>query len=362
MFPFSNPTGFHDLISGRLRGPVAWVARALLRLLEVPYAWVVEVRNWRYARGWAAVHKVDVPVISVGNITTGGTGKTPMVAWLADWFVRRGARVAIVSRGYRPPGGDAEQAGGNDEARELAQRLPEVPHLQNPDRVAAAQLAMEQHDCQLIVLDDAFQHQRIHRDLNVVLIDAIQPFGYRHLLPRGLLREPLHRLARADLVALSRADTVDEAQRCRLRGEVLALAPRAAWIEVVHRPQSLINADGQSASVKQLRGQRVAAFAGIGNPRGFYHSLQQLGCQLVGHREFPDHFHYDQDDLDLLEAWVEQLAAVEAVVCTCKDLVKIDRTHLGTHPLWALAVDVQITRGHEELERMLESILPNLST
>ena len=135
-----------------------------------------------------------MPVISVGNITTGGTGKTPMVAWLARWFRNQDVRVALVSRGYR-----AEAEGQNDEARELATLLPDVPHLQNPDRVAAARIAIDELETQLIILDDGFQHRRIHRDLEIVLIDALQPFGFGHVLPRGLLREPLRGLAHPTL-------------------------------------------------------------------------------------------------------------------------------------------------------------------
>ncbi len=329
--------------------------------MEVPYTWAVELRNWRFDRGRAAVQTVDVPVISVGNITAGGTGKTPMVAWLANWFTHHGVAVALISRGYRAPkddgsGGLDSSRAGNDEARELAQRLPEVPHLQNPDRVAAAHLAIRQHACQLIVLDDAFQHRRIHRDLDIVLIDALQPFGYGHVLPRGLLREPIHRLARADLIALSRADAVDEARRRQLRAEVLKVAPKAAWIELVHRPQSLLDAAGQVVSIDQLKGLRIAAFAGIGNPQGFYHSLEQLGCELVARRAFPDHFHYDQDDLAELADWVAGLTEVDAVVCTCKDLVKIDTTRIAACPLWALVIDVHILRGLDVLEQHLERI------
>ena len=250
----------------------------------------------------------------------------------------------------------ADDDRGNDEARELAQRLPDVPHLQNPDRVAAARQATAVHDCQLIVLDDAFQHRRIHRDGDIVLIDALQPFGYGHVLPRGLLREPLRRLARADLIALSRSDAVNEARRNQLRAEVAAVAPEAAWVELVHRPRWLINADGQRAPVDQLKGQRVAAFAGIGNPQGFYHSLKEVGCQLVAQRAFPDHFPYQRHDLVDLQQWVAGLTAVDAVVCTCKDLVKIDAARIHTHPLWALDVEVDVVHGRDALEQMLERV------
>ena len=351
-----QPMEFQELISGRRRGLGADVLRGLLRVMEVPYGAVVECRNQRFDRNRRLVHRVEVPVVSVGNVTTGGTGKTPLVAWLANWFADRGTRVALVSRGYRTPSEPGEQRRENDESRELAQRLPDIPHLQNPDRVSAAEQAIQIHACEVIVLDDAFQHRRIHRDLDIVLLDALQPFGYDHLLPRGLLREPLHGLGRAHLVALSRADAVDEAARRRIRARVFRLAPEAGWIEMVHRPRRLLNAAGQSLPVEQLAGERVAAFAGIGNPRGFRHSLDQLGCQIVAHREFPDHFLYDEQDVADLHRWVTELDSIDAIVCTCKDLVKLDTVELGGRPLWALAIDVDVVHGLDALERLLEPL------
>src|SRR2546430_13721210 len=166
-----RPSEFRDLVSGRQKGLWAAVARGVLRVAEVPYTIAVTVRNRRYDRGAAKVHRVDVPVITVGNLTLGGTGKTPMVKWLAQQFQNAGLRVAIVSRGY-----GAAEGKHNDEALELAQSLPHVPHIQNRDRVAAAQLAIHDFKSQLILLDDGFQHRRLGRDLDIVLLDALEPF------------------------------------------------------------------------------------------------------------------------------------------------------------------------------------------
>ena len=149
-----------------------------------------------------------MPVVSVGNITLGGTGKTPLVRWIVQWFRDRGIPVAIVSRGYGAQSGDA-----NDEALELRRLLPDVPHIQNPDRVAAARQAVAEFGCRAIVLDDGFQHRRIGRDFDIVLLDALAPFGFGHVFPRGTLREPIEGLRRADAVVLSRADLLDPSQR-----------------------------------------------------------------------------------------------------------------------------------------------------
>ncbi|MGA2798702.1 MAG: tetraacyldisaccharide 4'-kinase, partial [Thermoguttaceae bacterium] len=189
---------FRDIVSGRRRGPGAAILRGGLRLAEVPYALAMTWRNRRYDQGKVKIHRAGVPVVSVGNITLGGTGKTPMVQWIARWFRNHNVRVAIISRGYR-----AEEGGRNDEARELEQKLPDVPHLQNPDRAAAAKIAIEELETQLIVMDDGFQHRRLARDLDIVLLDALEPFGFEHVFPCGTLREPLTGLRRADVVILS---------------------------------------------------------------------------------------------------------------------------------------------------------------
>ena len=252
-------------------------------------------RNRRYDRVPAAVEHASVPVISVGNLTLGGTGKTPMVKWLAQWFSGRGLRVAIVSRGYGAAAGKQ-----NDEALELAQALPNVPHVQNPDRVAGARAAIDEFDSQLILLDDGFQHRRLARDLDIVLLDATEPFGFDHVFPRGTLREPVTGLRRAGVVCLSRSDLLDSSGRDLIRGRVAKLAPDAVWCEAAHAPQGLLNSAGGIEPLTTLRGRRVAAFCGIGNPAAFRHAVAQAGCDIVSWREFPDHHAYGEADQEEL--------------------------------------------------------------
>jgi len=264
-------------------------ARALLRVAEVPYTLAVRIRNSRYDRGLAEVQRVDVPVISVGNLTLGGTGKTPMVAYLARWLRSQGVCVTIVSRGY-----GAEQGSRNDEALELEQLLPDVPHLQNPDRVAASRVAVEELECQIILLDDGFQHRRLHRDLDIVLLDALESDGHGHVFPRGTLREPFSGLSRADVVVLSRCDLADKATRAALHDRVMKVVPNAVWMEVSHRPIRLRNSSGDVMPLAQLEGARVTGFCGIGNPPAFRRTLENIGYQIVSFREFADHHRYDR--------------------------------------------------------------------
>jgi tetraacyldisaccharide 4'-kinase len=351
-----SPTTFRAIISGQRRDPMAVLLRWGLSVGEWPYCLATAVRNRRYDRGRAEVCRVGVPVVSVGNLTAGGTGKTPLVAWLARWFRQQGVRVSLISRGY-----GAQYGSRNDEARELEWRLPDVPHLQHPDRVAAAEIAIAELETQLIILDDAFQHRRIARDLDIVLIDATEPFGYDHLLPRGLLRESVRGLHRADAIVLSRCDLVSAARRTELQQHVRRWAPAATWVEMVQQPAGWLTASGQRRPVDDLKSARVLAFCGIGNPEAFRQTLARLGCQLSDFRAFPDHHAYDAASVQQLVDWATHSDAT-AIVCTHKDLVKLTCDRLGPLPLYALLLDAQPVVGVELLEAKLLELTRRVAT
>lgn len=348
---------YRAIVSGQRRKPVDALIRCGLAIVEVPYTCVMQIRNFRFDRGHLPSQDVEVPVISVGNLTLGGTGKTPMVAWLAGWFRQRQIRVSIVSRGY-----GAGQNSRNDEAREIESRLPDVPHIQNPDRIAAARVAIDELDAQLIILDDGFQHRRLSRDLDLVLIDATEPFGFDHVFPRGMLREPVAGLQRADLVALTRCDLVDPAQREAIRQRVSVLAPQAKWIEVCFGPSHLFSASGSKRALDSVSGQSIAAFCGVGNPSAFRKTLVSSGLKVKAFREFPDHHEFSRQDIDSLADWVRSNSDVQAVACTHKDLVKISVDQLGGKPLYALAIELDIQVGQAELESALRAVSKQIAT
>jgi len=325
----------------------AGLLRTALHVASAPYKWVVQVRNRRYDRGSAEIYRPPVPVVSIGNLTVGGTGKTPMVEWIARHLRRQGVRVAILSRGY-----GAEQGGLNDEALELELALADVPHLQNPDRAASATVAVGELASQLLLLDDGFQHRPLARDLDIVLLDASEPFGFGHVLPRGTLREPVTSLRRADVIVLSRAGMIDETARELVRRRALELGPAAVWCEVEHRPAALVDSTGASYQLDEIAGQRVAAFCGIGNPAGFRHTLDRLGCRVEAWQEFPDHHAYTRDDVDALTKLVQQ-TPVNFVLCTRKDLVKLRVLALGGKPLRAVGIELQFLRGEDEMKAAL---------
>ncbi len=347
-----DAASFRDLLDSRRRDWRARLARSLFGVVAKVYSSVVRVRNGLYDARFIRVQRADSPVISVGNLTLGGTGKTPLVAWLVQWAAARGMRVAIISRGYGARGDSP-----NDEALELAARAPGTPHVQNPRRILAARRAVDDHRAELIVADDAFQHRRLYRDLDIVLLDGTEPFGMGHVFPRGLLREPLCGLRRAHAVVLTRSDAIDDSQRETIRQQVATLAPGAVWLEAIQRPSGLRAADGSTVDLARIAGQRVAAFCGLGNPYGFLHTLRACGCEVAGFRAFPDHHAYSDQDLDSLAQWTEAMGDVAAVVCTHKDLVKIPRTRLGALSLWAVTIDWEFVVGQGQFEALLNSIL-----
>ncbi|OYP35157.1 tetraacyldisaccharide 4'-kinase [Rhodopirellula sp. MGV] len=349
-FGRTDPVDYRALMSGQQRGPVALLMRLGLRIGEAGYRVAIGFRNRRFDRQSDRVISLEVPVISVGNVTTGGTGKTPIVAYLARWYRDQGVRVAIVSRGYGR--GDASE---NDEARELHQRLPDVPHVQDPDRVAAARVTIDELDTQLILMDDGFQHRRLGRDLDLVLIDVTCPFGFGHLLPRGLLREPLESLERADAVILTRCDQVSESAIDEVIKTVRKHVSNRPIVRSTHAASGLLTFPDQIDSVETLSGARVAVFCGIGNPDAFRHSVDATGAKVTSQKILPDHVDYDRSTVDEIVAWVRTLGKIDALVCTQKDLVKLQCDRLGGVPVRALTIEASL-EPNEAFEQLLVGI------
>jgi tetraacyldisaccharide 4'-kinase len=343
---------FLALMRGDRRGPGPALLRCLLQVASLGYGLLVRLRNRLYDRGWWASERVEVPVVSVGNLTVGGTGKTPCVEYVAGFYRDRDRRVGLLSRGYGSP------RGANDEALVLEENLPDVPHLQGPDRVLLARTALAELESEILILDDGFQHRRLYRDLDLVLLDATAPWGYGHLLPRGLLREPPSSLRRAHAVLLTRCDQVAEADLERLRQRVCLLAPRAVLAETIHRPVELVNASRQTSPLDLVRSAPVAAFCGLGNPDAFRQTLQQLGANLTAFRAYPDHHAYRLEDVEDLQCWATSLPAEALLLTTQKDLVKLRVDQLAARPLWAVRIRLTFRKGQEAIENLLARAVP----
>ena len=345
---------FLELIAEPPRSLTDRLLRGLLRVASWSYRCGVAFRNSLFDFGVKPSHAAPVPVISVGNLTTGGTGKTPVAAMLVRMLKEAGHRPGIISRGYR------ELAdGGNDEARVLGLLCPGTPHVQNRDRVLAARQVVQCHDapsdgCTVIIADDAFQHRRLKRDLDIVLIDALNPWGHDALLPRGLLREPVSGLRRADIVILTRADLVDESARAGIWKVVEANNQVAARVELSFAPAGLVDKAGHQHAVDN---SGVLAFCGIGNPEGFRKTLASAGIPIRKFVAFPDHHHYDQSDVQHLAEAAEKLGAT-ALVTTLKDLVKIQSDWIGSAMLLALNIEAQVRSGKDSLAEAISKVTP----
>lgn len=309
-----DEASYLDLISGRRRGVGASAARGLLRGLSWGYRGIIAARNARYD-WWKLPAWLGIPVISVGNLTVGGTGKTPMVVWLCRRLMARGLKTAVLSRGYK-----ASQEGQADELLLVSRQCPKAVAIGHPDRIAAGQLAIEEYGAQAAVLDDGFQHRRIGRDLDIVLIDATSPFGHGYLLPRGLLREPSTSLVRADVVVLTRCDQVETAVLTDLQQTIRELNSAAPVLRCAHGAAGFISLEGQEMVLPD--GSRVGCFAGIGRPEAFARTMADLGCPPTDTYWWPDHHMYTRGDADQLHAWARD-ADLDVLVTTEKDAVKL---------------------------------------
>lgn len=343
---------FDAAIRDRAPGFRNRLIRAACWWMRIPYAAGVRIRNLRFDRDPSRAVRVQIPVISVGNLTLGGTGKTPAVEYFARHLRTTERRVAILSRGY------GSESGPNDEALLLEENLPDVPHLQGRDRVALAGTALEELESEVLILDDGFQHRRLHRDFDIVLIDATRDLANEYVFPRGLLREPLASLERAHAAILTRCDQAGpESVRKQLAGLSrhfpnlqLATARHAAveWIREGHDP----------LDPSALNGREVVAFCGLANPDAFRRTLADLGVTVLAFRTYPDHHPYTRNDVEALLTWAATFPDHTSVVTTQKDWVKLRTPDLAGRPLLALRVGFTFETGEAELLARLDSMLP----
>lgn len=346
---------FIDLISGATRGPGAAIQRAALRAASWGFALGAVTRLGLYRCGLVRKHSAGVPVICVGNLTTGGTGKTPAVAWVVGALKQAGRKPAMVSRGYR------STESGNDEQRVLEELCPGVAHVQDPDRVRGARKA-KAAGADVIVLDDGFSHVRLQRNLDILLFDALNPFGFGRMLPRGLLREPIRNVRRAQFAIFTRADVATPERLRDLEDTIRCKGFVGGIGHAAHLPSRLVElATGRELPPSELAGKTVAPFCGIGNPVGFARTLEKLGAVIggLGVLRLDDHAavagrEFERQVVPFLAAAKEQGAT--HAVCTQKDAVKLRANLPATSlPVFELRVQFAITRGEEELRAALRA-------
>jgi tetraacyldisaccharide 4'-kinase len=339
------------VVRGVEDGPLAGAARIGLWFLQWPYRLVVATRNARFDQSPQDSFRAAVPVVSVGNLSVGGTGKTVIVEWIARQLRDAGHTVTILSRGYGK--GAASQ---NDEALMLETNLPDVPHLQGADRSSLARIAVEELEAEVLVLDDGFQHRQLARDLDIVLLDASQPAVSQWPLPRGTFREPYSSLVRANAVILTRCDQAQPDALAQQEAQLRKRYPTLPITKAIHAPLCLVGAGDQEAPLNQLSGAKVIAFCGLGHPEAFFATVRSLGANIVDSRVFPDHHSYTRSDVESLLAWASTFPVDTLVLTTQKDLVKIQLPALNNRPLWAVRVEMKFLTGEAELKELLHAL------
>jgi tetraacyldisaccharide 4'-kinase len=330
-----------------------------LALASHPYRWAVRLRALAYDRGAFTPKRLPCPVISVGNLTVGGTGKTPLVMFLARHLVERGIPVSVLTRGYKGRKGagavvtdgktillSPEEAG--DEPYLMANLLTEVPILVGKDRWASGQKALRDHRVRGVILDDGYQHLQLHRDLNILLIDVEIGFGDGSLLPRGILREPLSSIRRADLVLLTKVKDPDACSA--LESELRRRHPSVPIFHSRYEILGLVGPKREQEPFDPIRGKRVLALSGIGNPHSFLSLLRTEGANVVNEVSFPDHHAYTAQDVRGVEGMAKE---VDWVITTEKDLVKLRRLKIDALPLRALRIEPKIWEEKEFLKRVM---------
>lgn len=326
---------------------------AALTPLSRLYGVASRARRALYDKGLLRVHEISAPVISVGNITVGGTGKTPLVAWIAKVLARESRRVCILTRGYGRldahdrvivSDGNEVHAGperAGDEAYLLAEELIGCAAvISDADRVAAAHWAVKNLKTDVFVLDDGFQNLRVARNLNIVTIDATNPWGNRRVFPAGILREPLSALTRADCIVVTRADAAQQLNE--LENELVRLSNGVPVFRSRMNLARLRRAPGEESppGTDEVKQSSVAAFCGIGNPESFFALLNREGYQLCHTRALRDHHRYVQSDLDRIEREAVAKGA-QALLTTAKDEVKIRSINMNL-PCYAVDIEIEI--------------------
>lgn len=360
-----------------LRRPQGFLQRVVmsaLYILSFIYRYLLNLRLWGYSVGIFSKKKLPCFVISLGNITVGGTGKTPTAQRLASDIRDMGYRVVILNRGYRAKWRgdvgivsngkklymDATEAG--DEAFMLAKHLPEVPVLIGAERALTGQYAIEHYGAEVAILDDGYQHWQLHRDMDILLVDAVNVFGNGYILPRGTLREPVSHIDRADVCLLTKVDQAVGASREHIKNTIREYSRDALIVESIHRPKCFVelkdwhrDISSSGVPVETMKGRKVMAVSAIGNPTSFEQTLSDIGAEIVESLRFPDHHEYTTKEMqDVMDHAVSK--GVEALIITEKDAVKIPLTIIESEaqiPCYVICVEVTFIDAADEFRKHL---------
>lgn len=338
---------FHSLMSDKRTAKIWMPLKGLLYALSLVYGAAIFGRKIFYRFRIFKAQKVPMKVISVGNLTLGGTGKTPFVIALAGILKEvLKKETCVLIRGY-----------GWDEQAMLKKSLPDIPILVGENRIRAATRAIKLYGSNTAVLDDGFQYWELARDLDIVLVDARNPFGNGQLFPRGVLREPKSAIKRADCIVLTKANKT-KLDVNTIKGELSNIKPGLIFLEAEHKPRSLYGVKARKEfELSEVRGKRVILLSSIGDPDYFEETVRDLDADVILHLRFPDHYNYRPKDMEKIKNACDE-KQFDYLITTEKDAVKFTRLglYMPEYPLMVLSIDMEITSGKENLIDRLNSL------
>jgi len=337
---------FLSIMRGRAVGAMACIVRFVLKIFSIGYWLGIKVVNWSYVSGIRKRYNVGIPVVSVGNITLGGTGKTPFVEFLAEYLVFKGMSPAVVIRGY-----------GKDECKMLKDTLKGIPIFTGQDRLKGA-LAAERDQRDIVILDDGFQHRRLFRDIDIVLLDSNVIHNNLDLFPAGIFREPLDSLQRADIIGITKSDMIEESTKDEILRVLNNIMPSKPVIFLCHKALSLRDVLGGFYSLNDLVGKNIILLSAIGDPDYFNFVAEKLGADIVRRMDYPDHYRYMQSDLSDVNNNAVNCKA-DIILTTQKDYIKIREldTSQIEEKLFVLHIATEVVSGKEILFDRLNSVI-----
>lgn len=329
--------------------------RLTLAAAACPYSIVIRLRNFLYSKNCLKPNHTSAAVFSIGNITAGGTGKTPLVIWLCKFLKQKQVKCAILTRGYKT---HTQKQTLTDEPAILAESCPQAKVIVNPNRVEAADKAINDIGANVLIMDDGFQHRRLHRDLDIITIDGTCPFGYGKLLPAGLLREPAASLKRANAVVITRCDQISESESKQIEKSLQLINPDMIIARSIHAPIYIKSITGEEISLEKLRNRKIFAFCGIGNPEAFLNTIKNTGADLAGSRTYNDHYNYTEHCLTDISGQARRLKA-DLILTTQKDWSRITPPASAPKsiPFAYLAVEIEFLAGEDKLKQLIEDTL-----
>ncbi len=359
-----NQKSYYNLISGNKKSFFASLFYIILIAFSKIYSLIIRLRNFFYDRHFFTTYQVKAAVISIGNVTAGGTGKTPLVAWICNNITKdhvinnKDYRLAILTRGYKTTQNSKLKTQNYvDEPAILAENCPNAQVVIDPDRVKGAAQAIGKFSANVLVMDDGFQHRRLSRDLDIITIDATCPFGYGRIIPAGLLREPLNSLKRADAIVITRCSQVSETQLNLIEDKLRNIKHNILIARSIHQPVYIKTIDNRQIKLEEFKNRKVFAFCGIGNPDSFINSLKNMGYEITGSKIFNDHYNYTENTLSDIQKQAQNLGS-EVILTTQKDWTKIRLLEAAKDlPLAYLAIEIKFLKGEDELRCLIEETL-----